>query len=259
MNLEIYIERIENYLTGKLPENERKAFEAELETNAELGEAMELYRISDEAIELAVENSLRSQLKQWDAEDAATKANGGGGVGEAPIIPLRRTWMRWAAAAVVVGLVGLFVWLWNTGGQGPDDLFAQNYEIATPPNIRSTNGGAHPLTTGFEAYEKGNFTAAADFFKTISTDNGHFAEAQYYLGHSYLQLQKPLDAMAAFGQSVKTNDGKYREKAEWNLLLAQLASHRIDRDFEALLRKIAGDANHSFSGKAQRLEEGLSE
>ena len=42
MDLELYIERVEQYAEGLLPDAERLAFEAELAANAELRQALDL-------------------------------------------------------------------------------------------------------------------------------------------------------------------------------------------------------------------------
>lgn len=251
MNLELYIERIENYLAGELPAGERAAFEQELQSNDELRQALELYRIGEQAIELEVENNLRRELQKWAAEDAA------GQVVErqtgARIVSMRTNWVRWAAAAAVFAGAIFFVWFWVNRQPSDEALFAQNYELAPPPAFRSAVGDEHPLAQGFEAYENENYQAAADFFQTISAENERFAEAQFYLGHAAVQLENYDLAISSFDRSAKAGDEKYREKAEWNLLLAYLAAHRAGEEFEALLRKLAGDENHSFHAQAQTL------
>ncbi len=251
MNLEMYIERIENYLAGALPAGERAAFEQELQSNDELRHAMDLYQIGNEAIELEVENNLRRELQKWAAEDAAgqiaAKQTG------ARIVSMRTNWVRWAAAAAVFAGAVFFVWFWVNRQPSEQALFAENYELAPPPAFRAATGVEHPLAQGFEAYENEKYQAAADYFQTVPAENERFGEAQFYLGHALVQLENYDAAIAAFDRSAQAGDEKYREKAEWNLLLAYLAAHRTGEEFEALLGKLAGDENHSFHAQAQAL------
>ena len=45
MDLELYMDRVEQYAQGTMPEAERLLFEAELAVNADLRQAFELYRL----------------------------------------------------------------------------------------------------------------------------------------------------------------------------------------------------------------------
>ena len=68
MDLALYIDQIDRYAEGEMSAAERKIFEAELASNADLKQAYEVYLLGNEAIEQSIENSLRSQLQTWADE-----------------------------------------------------------------------------------------------------------------------------------------------------------------------------------------------
>lgn len=58
-------ERIESYLSRKMPSGEVKSFEKEIQTNAELALELEMHRSERDAVELVIEENLRDKIKGW--------------------------------------------------------------------------------------------------------------------------------------------------------------------------------------------------
>jgi hypothetical protein len=255
MNFELYMDRIEKYLAGKLPDHEREAFEKEMNADAELRQTVALQRIADEVVELGVEKNLRRDIQQWAAEDAQKTA--GAPEQQGRIVVFRRAWARWAAAACVVLLAGFFTWRWADGTYSDRALRAANYTLPQPSAMRLPGEIAHPLEPGFKALENGDFNRAESFFAAIPPDSSRYAEAQFYLGHAAVQLQHDDLAIKAFRNAALSADAKFSEKAEWNLALALLAAHRTSGDFELILAKMTADPNHSFHREATALRQNL--
>ena len=239
-----------------MPEAERSALEAELATNAELRQALELYRLGQEVIEQGVEAQLRQQLQGWAASDSDTAA------ATPPVIARRVTmrpmWVRLAAAASVVLVLGWFSIQWASRDYSDEAIFAAQYEAPETSSFRAGVTIYNPLETGFKALENNNLQAAEDFFKSIPPDYERYAEAQYYLGHSAAQLGHYELAITAFQASIQRNEAKFQEKAEWNLLLTYVAAGQTkNADFESLLNRIAKDPGHAYQKQAEELEEKL--
>ena len=243
MNLELYMERVEQYAQGTMPEAERLLFEAELATNADLRQAFELYHLGQEVIEQGVEAQLRLQLQGWAKSDTDTAA--------APMtarrVTMRPMWVRLAAAASVALLLGWFSIQWAD----------RNYSDEAPESSSFRAGVTiyNPLEAGFKALENNDLQAAEAFFRSIPTDHERYAEAQYYLGHTASQLKHYDLAIGAFQASIQRNEAKFQEKAEWNLLLTYVAAGQTkNADFQALLNRIASDPNHAYQKKAEALQ-----
>lgn len=251
MDLELHIERVERYAEGQMPEAERRAFEAEMAANAELRQALDLYRLGQEVIEQGVEAQLRQQLQGWAASDTDTAA--------APLtarrVTMRPMWVRLAAAASVALILGWFSIQWASRDYSDEAIFAAQYEAPEPTSFRAGVTIYNPLETGFKALENKDLQAAENFFKSIQPDQERYAEAQYYLGHTAGQLGHYDVAIAAFQAAMERREAKFQEKAEWNLLLTYVAAKQTDRaDFQNLLNRIAADQNHAFQKRAVELQ-----
>ena len=248
MDVERYMERVEQYTLGTMPPAERAAFEAELATNTELRDTLDLYRLGQEVIEQGVEASLRSKMQGWaSAETAAPPMT-------ASRVNLRPMWIRLAAAASVVLVLGWFSVQWSSRNYSDEALFAGQYATPEASTFRSGAAMENPLEPGFIALEDKQWKAAENFFKTVSPDQERYAEAQYYLGHAALQLGHYDLAKDAFQSCIRKNEVKFSEKAQWNLLLTYVAAGETDdADFRQLLDAIRNDQGHSYQREAQAL------
>jgi len=257
MNLDLYIERLDQYSSGSMSDPERAAFEAELKENAELREALALYRESEAVIEQSIENNLRQQLQAWSEETRATQPIATEKP-EAKVVSLRAVVTRWAVAASVLLAAGFFYLYQSSQSLSDAALFAANYEAPEDGPIRGDAAPVDPISQGAEAFNNKNYAVARTFFNQIPPTDRPYAEAQYYLGHIALQQQQYDDALAAFEKAEQANDNRITGKPEWNMVLTYLAAKRTeDARFKALLAKLTGDVNHSYYAKAKELEEKL--
>ncbi len=253
MNPDLYIERLDQYASGALSDEERAAFEAELKENPELQEALALYRESEAVIEQSIENDLRQQFQAWAAADLATQPLATE-KREAKVISLRTVALRWAAAAVVILVSGWFILQQSSLGLSDTALYASNYEAPDGSLLRGS-APEDPLSQGAEAFTLKNYAVARTFFSQIPPTDPPYAEAQYFLGHIALQQQEYDNAIAAFDKAIQANDIRITEKAQWNMALTYVAAKRTeDAAFQTLLANIAGDENHSYYEQAKVLE-----
>jgi hypothetical protein len=251
MDITLYFERIEQYVSGDMTADARAAFEAELTQNNDLRQALALYRQSNEVVEQGIENNLRQQLQQWAAAEQQPPLTVVHGPAKSKI------WTRLAIAASVALLLGWFGWQWAGSAPSSQELYASYYEKPADSNFRS-GGTAHPLQPGFDALQAENFTAATAFFSTIAPGDERYFEAQYYLGHVYLLSRDYPKAITAFTACANSGEAKFAEKAAWNLALTYLAAGNTEAPaFNTLLEKMATDTNHSFHDKAKKLQEDL--
>lgn len=256
MDLELYMERVEQYAQNTMPEADRRVFEAELAANPELQEALDLYQLGQEVIEQGVAAQLRMQLQGWDKSGSDTAA--AAPTMTAGRVNMRPMWIRLAAAASVALVIGWFSVQWAGQHYSDEAIFAGQYETPDPSTFRSGTAMENPLEPGFRALEDNNLQAAENFFKNVSPDQERYAEAQFYLGHTATQLEHYDLAIDAFKTCIQYNEVKFREKAEWNLLLTYVAAERTDDpDFQNLLNSVAGTEHHSYRREATQLKREL--
>lgn len=253
MDLELHMERVEQYTQNKMTEAERRFFEAELAVNPDLQEALNLYRLGQEVIEQGVEKQLRLQLQGWaKSESESTTA---APTMTASRVNMRPMWIRLAAAASVALIIGWFSVQWAGSNYSDEAIFAGQYQAPDASTFRSGTAMEHPLEPGFRAIEENKLQVAEDFFKTFSPEQERYAEAQFYLGHTALQLKHYDLAIDAFSACIQRNEVKFREKAEWNLLLTYVAAERTDdANFKNLLNTVAGTEHHSYRLEATKLK-----
>ena len=80
MNEEKKYEQIQNYLSGALTTTELKDFEKALAEDPQLQEEVDLHLLADDAIELVIEDDLRSELQTLAQENNKKKSVTGGRV-----------------------------------------------------------------------------------------------------------------------------------------------------------------------------------
>lgn len=135
-------ERIEAYVGGKLAGEELRAFEAELATDEQLRQDVEVERTLAGTLQRSPELRFRD-LVQRVSDEQERGATGGGG-SEKPVIPIDRGRMRWWAAAASVALLLGAGALFFLQGSDPQQLaMAEVREFSISVRGDSTGASAH--------------------------------------------------------------------------------------------------------------------
>lgn len=239
-------EKIERYLGDQLSPEEKTAFEAAIEQDESLKQAVEEQRISHEAIEVIIEDNLRGSFAKWKEEEQETKRV------STPIVAKKNRRITWAIAATILVLIVLGVMQWRSNSYSNESILADHFQPFIPSDLRSpaaTNG----MNEGLAAFENQDYKTAIDFFRSIRDTSIQYAAAQYSLAHSYYAAKNYDLASQYFTNSIELGDIRYKEKAEWYLLLVALAQDKIDEAFSKRLDAIANDADHSYYKPAQEI------
>ena len=245
MKLENYYDRIDQYHAGELSPGDRQNFERELGSNDELRQAEELYRLSLSALDYGVEESLRKDLKKWEKE--GNQATSGG-----RIITLRRSIFVLSAAAAVLLLV-FFARPFLMPAPSGDELFASYYKADNALITRGSSVPQNALTAAKKALAEESYADAIEDFARIPEGDALYVEAQYYLGHALVGLKNYSAAKKAFAIAADSNESKFKEKGEWNYILASLKLGPMDAAVESKLKTIAQDEDSSFAKDAREI------
>lgn len=212
---------IKDYLTLKLSEEQRKAFEAELDQNQELKAEVEFMRDAFKVLEVAVQDDLRLKIQQWTPAQisyAPKKAH--------------KLW-RWSAAAGILLLIIAGLWYLK-----PADRYTLSkalYVYVAPGNLRS-NEGLTPeqaevkLSVLFEESKK--LFDQKSFQNSIEKLN----EIESLLG-SYELLDKPAK----------------EEMLDWFRLLNYYNLDSEGPEYRQLFSKINQNAQHAYHSKLRQL------
>lgn len=62
---DILFDKIEDYIRGRMPAEEKATFEQQIKSDPTLAEQVQLHRLEEEGLELLVEESIREKLERW--------------------------------------------------------------------------------------------------------------------------------------------------------------------------------------------------
>lgn len=216
---------IEAFLNGGLSAENRNKVLERLETDPAFGEKMNQHKTLLAGFEAIRSEEFEGRLKTWE-----TSAEQGKLRKLAPV----KTWVyRLAAAASALLLAGVGLHWYAANHFSASALEEQFYQA---PNLGGTMRGetqtGDPLVI---AYEKAHRQMAAKEFPG--------AESAFQNVLSLLGMLKPDEL----------TQKNYRDNAEWNIVLAQLAQGKTGEKFRERLDAVAGDAGHTYNAQAVRL------
>lgn len=245
------IEQIEQYLLGGGTPQARAAFEAELQQDPALRGELESYRLLIEGIERAGARQFEQQLAGWEARARAEEAfparesEGGGRIRSL-------NWMRYAAAAAVLLLLGLFWVLRPQPAASPEALFAEHF--SPYEDILQQRGGAQQaLELAMQAYNAQQYAAAAPQLEALADS---LPAAALYAGISRLATGEPAAAENLLLRARNANP-LLAEVADWYLALAALRAGDLSRA-KTRLQAIAAQSGAYRSREAAALLKSLS-
>ncbi|QHT69037.1 tetratricopeptide repeat protein [Rhodocytophaga rosea] len=246
-------ELIDNYLSGRLNQEEKSAFEQRLSAETALAEQVALQRKITTGLQTAGRLNMLALLKEEDAkmpayqpEEEATTAT------EAKTIsfnPTSKQMYYWAAAAVLLLMVPVFMLLRaNESGE----KLADSYFHAHENQWVSTDGDSSLSAQAMEHYEEGKYAMALNIFEKMLGNNTAEAEVQFYKGNSYLALKKTQEAIQSFEAVLTMPANKYTEEAEWYLALSYVQADD-EKQAKKILKGIMDNENHPYHKEAQDL------
>ncbi len=218
---------IEAFLNGELSAENRNKVLERLETDLAFGEKMNQHKTLLAGFEAIRSEEFEGHLKTWESNAEKGKTR--------KLTPVK-TWVyRLAAAASVLLLAGVGLHWYAANHFSASALEEQFYQA---PNLGGTMRGdsqiGDPLVI---AYEKAHRQMAAKEFSG--------AESAFQNVLSLLGMLKPDEL----------TQKNYRDNAEWNIVLAQLAQGKTGEKFRERLDAVAGDAGHTYNAQAARLKE----
>ncbi|MBX2920801.1 MAG: tetratricopeptide repeat protein [Chitinophagaceae bacterium] len=201
---------IENYLEGDMTEEEKRRFEAELSSNAELRALFETYRTINMEMRNAQkyneqESALRKTLeglnkKYFSSETPLQSA--------APLVSISRSrnFLKIAvsaAAAVVLFFTAYLLFINNDNAV----KLANKYVHEDLSHLSQTMDGARDsLQQGIAAYNNKDYSAAVNLFEAIYKTHPDNSDALRYAGITYLVTKDYSRAIACFDELAAKKD-----------------------------------------------------
>jgi tetratricopeptide (TPR) repeat protein len=179
--------------------------------------------------------------------------------------------LRWTASILVAVSAGVTAFFWLRAPEKPPET----PPLALPEKAPSPSSGSSlsadriarlrsaettdALERARSAYEKGDFVRAVELLLPIAQLDPENAEAHFWLGASWLKLNRPQDAIAPLRRAAQLSVGVERERSRYYLALAYArAGHREEalRELEALIAENGVYRPEAEQAKRQLLRSG---
>lgn len=208
-----YTELVIRYIDDQLKPEEKTKFEADLLVNKLLHEEYENQKVmntmlADESLH-DLYDTVNNVEEELEKEEIGRR---------------RRMYIWYAAAASVVILFTLSFLLpiLRKDGIG-ETLYAENYTTASSiVSNRSVPEDLLPLESALKAYDKLQFTKSSQLFEEYLKSEPKNITAQFYLGLSFMELNKMEDAILHLKLFTELKTNVYSDQALWYLALCYL-------------------------------------
>jgi tetratricopeptide (TPR) repeat protein len=221
-------ERIEEYLLKKMPENERKEFEKEILSNAELKKEVEIQREMMLAVEAGEMKNRLNSIHQKVTE--------------------RKSITRWlAVAASIVIFISVAYWLVNKPDKA-ERLFASNMTIdpGLPVPMSATNN--YIFYDAMVDYKSGKFEEAISKWESLLVQNPENDTLNYFLAAANFNIEQYNLAIPFYEKITSQENSSFFGKSEWYLALCFLKTKDIEK-----LNALAKESHSEYSSKINEL------
>lgn len=228
-------ELINAYLDGKLNSEDRKLFENLLQDDPNY------------QAELEKQRELRKETLQSEPKSGTNPSDE---IHSHPLKTGLRSWLISATAAVIIVVFGYF--LWTTLSMSPGEKLYAKYYQPFPHQANSSPGEntGDIASKAFQAYAKGNYKMAAEWFEQVKTphDSGF---ALFYLGICYLEIGRPDKAIPVLNRIPVNSAIVSKEVASWYEAMGYFKLNMLDKGKSAL--EIAAAKPNPYQAQAKEV------
>lgn len=224
-------DKIDDYILGRLPAEEREAFDMLIRQNPDLKKEVDHLKLIRKGITQHQRQVLKKHLQQMEPAASGFK------------------W--WYAAAALIPLIALCIWyFYPASGESVYYAYYTTYPNYEAGISRNETGSSDNRALAFQLYEKGQFKAAIQQLQTIIDENPEDSPALFYLGLSYLETDSPEKAIPHLKALAEKTSSDYQEAALWYYALAHL---KLDNKSEAVNAFSQLENSKTYQGKAKKI------
>lgn len=247
---ELEIEYVKRYLDRRLSEEENIQFKERLAVDEDFRNLYEELKI----VLLGIKSySRKKSLDKLRNVESALKEKGKKRI----YMGISRNLRYWAAAAVFILLALTAVWIIQLGTPDSEALYTQYYQPypnVFEPTLRGESDTLSLYEQAFAAYDQNNYTDAVQHFEELlqkdELDGGIEKDILlFYIGNSYLALDKPTEAVENL--TTVSKNSLLGEQAQWYLALAYLKSEQLE-EAEKMLEELTNTSG-VYREKAETL------
>jgi hypothetical protein len=242
------IEDIESYIHSELSDEELASFEAELTSNRNLKEEIELIKNIDLALNESDVMQLRSKLQAIAGQIASEKRTERSFSGK---FKFQSTVVISSIAASLILLLGITGLLSRHSSQG--ELYQKFYnKYETAGIVRSANSTAdQTLNSAMQKYEDQDYEAALSLFSEVISNDQNNMAGHFYAGVALQETGKYQNAIQEYQTVIIDKDNLFIEQAQWYIGLCYLQTNENKKAYKQF-RNIAENKGF-YQAKAQAI------
>lgn len=227
-------ERIEQYLNGELPEDDKQQLEALIAESPDLKSEIELHRQVEETLKgeeiHQFRNVLQATDKSWKLKKEPAKA--------AKIVRFNfKKSMAIAASIAILIFAGNFLYQ-NLASPNQEQLFANNFEpyqmILSQRSTGDSPESTALLNTAISQYAQGKFEESSIAFRQLQINDEGNLSFQFYEAMSLLSANNATDAISKFENILATPNSPFLEQTRWYLALSYLKAGNKEKAISLL-------------------------
>lgn len=241
-----HIEQIEQYCEGKMSLEEKSAFEAKLFIDEDLKDELELYKTIVSSFKSTKEESVRTKLKEIDAElDKGFNLNTNR---SSTTIKNKNYFAIAASVTIIIGLISYFMFFYTS----KDKLIA-SFEVEEPglPVLMGSSSNVI-FDDGMSTYKQNDFQSSLPIFENLLKDNPASDTLNYFVGIILSRMNKHNEAMPFFETVVMNSNSSFQSKASYYLGLCYWKTNDMFKAKE-IFKQISQDSSSPFSEKATEI------
>jgi len=219
------LERIERYLQDTMPDEQRRQFEQQLNTDEEFRQLVDDVKVMLIGIESA---SLKSNLEQFHDEMIPVKPlhKHTSSATNTPEKKAPPKILKYLTAAAIILFMGAF-W-WQSRSHSTDRLFAKHF---TPDPGLPTTMGASENFEFYDAmvnYKQGEYKTAIRKWKALSSSEQKNDTIHYFLGVAYLASGDEKAAITYLQSLNQRSSTSFEKETAYYLGLAYLKADNVE-------------------------------
>ncbi|MGF1637222.1 MAG: tol-pal system YbgF family protein [Cyclobacteriaceae bacterium] len=237
----------DEYLSGKMPANQKLDLEKQLEKDAELVKAFEAYKILIDGIRYTGRSTLKNHFHEIE-----TSYDTNNSAGRSFLIGRIKPW-QYAAASIVLFVVAL-VLLFTVRTDNASQLAVNYYEpypLTEAITQRSGDVQHGVLEEALAAYDQGNNEKASNMLQQILIESaGEMEKVNFYLASAY-QADGEFEKAIPLYEKIYAEGNTFKTQAGWYASLAYL---QLNKPVMALnILKELEQGEHAYASRAKEL------
>lgn len=258
--------QIASYLNNQMDGAEKTAFEAQLESDAELASFLETYKnlegvYNEEKWTIKATASvdeikeIARQFRADDVVDLSKKIRAIQQENSSKNPTKKKTYFYYISSAVAVAAICTLFYFSFMQPLSPTDAFEQYHNWNTLPSFQDKgiidNDTKANLIKAETLFEEEKYKEALALFSSTTKNKTYIPNAALYIGISQLELQQYTEALKTF-EVLKNSDVIDKHKAYWYTALVYLKQDDADNAKKILETLVQNPDYYNFK-KAQKL------